>query len=233
MKFEKRDLSSKLTCNRDEITPITPDDYGSLPGLKICNKFLENSKEKTIFCIIGTTCAGKDTLVSALCEDEKFSPIVSYTDRPIRDNETDGVEHYFVSEDEMTEIINNRKDDIIAYTEIKKDEKSKGYRYLALRDELSIHNVYIIDPAGLENLKDNVKKIKTIVIDAPLEVRLERAAKRKDKKEEVMKRVENESKMFEDFINSKDYELYIDNSSFDNFEKNIKILREFCNSYLD
>ena len=133
----------------------------------------------------------------------------------------------------MTEIINNRKDDIIAYTEIKKDEKSKGYRYLALRDELSIHNVYIIDPAGLKNLKDNVKKIKTIVIDAPLEVRLERAAKRKDKKEEVMKRVENESEMFEDFINSKDYNLYIDNFSFDNFEKNIKIIREFCNSYLD
>ena len=120
------------------------------------NKYIE-----PIFCIMGRTCSGKDSLVKALCEEvgKKYniSPVVSYTDRPKRDNETEGVEHYFCTTERFNEIKKIRKPAIMAYTQIKKDENSEGYQYMALIDDLEAHNIYIIDPNGYEDLQRRKK----------------------------------------------------------------------------
>lgn len=56
-----------------------------------------------IFCLIGKSCSGKDTLFKMLINDEKLNlkPIISYTTRPIRDNEKNGEEYYFISKDTL------------------------------------------------------------------------------------------------------------------------------------
>ena len=48
---------------------------------------------KKLCCIIGMSCSGKDSLVRAVERELGLQPVVSYTTRPRRDNETDGVEH--------------------------------------------------------------------------------------------------------------------------------------------
>ena len=61
-----------------------------------------------IFLIIGPSSSGKDTIyrkVKELYED--FKPIILYTNRPIRENETNGIDYNFVSLDE----INRMSDD--------------------------------------------------------------------------------------------------------------------------
>ena len=52
--------------------------------------------KKTLFCIAGETCSGKDTLVSELIKKnpDVLKAVCSYTTRPKRDNETEGKEHY-------------------------------------------------------------------------------------------------------------------------------------------
>ncbi len=56
-----------------------------------------------IFCIIGKSSTGKDTVFKRLLErrDLGLLNIISYTTRPIRENETEGIEYYFT--DEKTE----------------------------------------------------------------------------------------------------------------------------------
>ena len=56
-----------------------------------------------IFYIIGKSASGKDKLYHMLTTDETLglAEIVSYTTRPIREKETNGVEYNFVSEEEL------------------------------------------------------------------------------------------------------------------------------------
>lgn len=54
----------------------------------------------TIFCLMGKSSSGKDTIYKRLLtrDDLALSRIVPYTTRPIRGNETDGVEYHFCDE---------------------------------------------------------------------------------------------------------------------------------------
>lgn len=56
-----------------------------------------------IFCLIGKSSCGKDTLYKRILSEENLplKTLVSYTTRPIRSGETNGVEYYFLSEDEL------------------------------------------------------------------------------------------------------------------------------------
>lgn len=54
-----------------------------------------------LFCLIGKSGSGKDTIFRNLIEDKDLGllPVVTYTTRPKRDNETDGNEYFFVNEE--------------------------------------------------------------------------------------------------------------------------------------
>lgn len=56
-----------------------------------------------IFCLMGKTSSGKDTIYKRLMEDEelRLMRIVPYTTRPIRQGEQEGVEYHFVTEAQM------------------------------------------------------------------------------------------------------------------------------------
>ena len=53
-----------------------------------------------IFCLMGKSSTGKDTIYKRLLEDQELGlqRIVPYTTRPIREGEQEGVEYHFVSE---------------------------------------------------------------------------------------------------------------------------------------
>ena len=171
--------------------------------------------KKQIFCFVGETNSGKDTIVNRICEmDKRFSTVISYTSRPKRDNETDGVEHHFVDSDTIKDIMTNRPDDVVAYTKISQDLFSSGYEYLATIDELDKGNIYIIDPHGIEYLRSkfgDIYEIIAIYIYAPLEIRRKRAKNRSDYTAEFAKRVENESVQFDHYYRHKKYDYIIYN----------------------
>ncbi|WP_234124586.1 nucleoside/nucleotide kinase family protein [Clostridium hydrogenum] len=54
-----------------------------------------------IFCVMGKSSSGKDTIFKALRDDKALmlKPIITYTTRPKRINETDGIEYHFINED--------------------------------------------------------------------------------------------------------------------------------------
>lgn len=56
-----------------------------------------------LFYIMGKSSSGKDTVYSRLLSDHELNlrPFIIYTTRPIRSNETDGVQYYFVTEKDL------------------------------------------------------------------------------------------------------------------------------------
>ncbi len=59
-----------------------------------------------IYCMMGKSSSGKDTLYKMLLEDEALSlkTVVPYTTRPMRAGERDGVEYYFCDEARLMEL---------------------------------------------------------------------------------------------------------------------------------
>lgn len=59
-----------------------------------------------IYVVIGKSATGKDTIYKKLIQDTDLSlqTIVSYTTRPIRSQETEGIEYHFVSDQELLKI---------------------------------------------------------------------------------------------------------------------------------
>ena len=58
-----------------------------------------------IFCVMGKSSSGKDTIYKKLKEEYKnLLPITMYTTRPIRNGEHEGVEYYFVSNEKFNEM---------------------------------------------------------------------------------------------------------------------------------
>ena len=59
-----------------------------------------------LICIMGKSASGKDTIYKRLLQDEELGlkTIVSYTTRPMREGEQDGVEYHFVTEAKLEEL---------------------------------------------------------------------------------------------------------------------------------
>lgn len=59
-----------------------------------------------IYCIMGKSSSGKDTLFKLLLSDEdlQLKTIVPYTTRPMRADETEGVEYFFCDEERLNKL---------------------------------------------------------------------------------------------------------------------------------
>lgn len=64
-----------------------------------------------IFCLMGKSSSGKDTIFKAINDDKDLDlkPIISYTTRPKRINETDGIEYFFINKDELSKFERENK----------------------------------------------------------------------------------------------------------------------------
>ena len=123
-------------------------------------------KRKKIFCIVGESCSGKDSLVRKLIDYDKetFRTVKSYTNRPMRDGEKDGEEHYFLNDEDFEKKLCEEKSNIAAYTKISSKENTQGYEYFATLDEVMNSSIYIIDPKGIEYLKEKLYEKMDIIV---------------------------------------------------------------------
>ncbi len=64
-----------------------------------------------IFCLVGKSGSGKDTLFSKIIDNsqKKLVPIIPHTTRPKRSNEIDGLTYHFVSDEQLKAYVNENK----------------------------------------------------------------------------------------------------------------------------
>lgn len=191
-----------------------------------------------IFCIMGKSSSGKDTIFKELKKDKNLNlkGIISYTTRPKRMTETNGVEYFFINEEKLKEYKHNNR--IIECREY--DTVDGKWYYCTMDDgqiDLSKQNyLIIITLEAYKNLKKKFGDNNIVPIYVTLDdgLRLKRAVEREMKQaepnyEEVCRRFLADSADFSDdklkTCNiSKSYINYNLNECIDNIKNDIKKL---------
>lgn len=179
---------------------------------------MTKNKEHVVICVMAQSAAGKDKLVTELCNRNGWSQLISYTTRPKRTNEGDT--HIFINEDEYQAIKETGK--IAAYTNI------NGYHYFSTVDQLYQNDFYIIDPIGVQSLKAlNLPdlRIVTVYINVPEDVRKERAKMRGDDTNIYRSRCLSEKQQFRDMLKDADFDYSVSNLD---FPKAYSVLKWIC-----
>ncbi len=135
-------------------------------------------KKYNIIGIMGKAGSGKDTLCKALLKQPQFKeakPIIHTTTRPIRENEIDGIDYYFLTIDEFSNEVLNGK--ILEATIF------NNWHYGTSIDSLVLNglNIGVFNPTSCEALRENKEiNLKLICIEANDKDRLLRQLNRED-----------------------------------------------------
>ena len=178
----------------------------------------KNIENKGILIVISSPSgAGKTSICKELLKlDRKIRPSISVTTRKPRNNETDGVDYIFVSDDDFNEQIS--KGNFLEYANV----FSNKYGTLASTTEKLLSDNYDvlfdIDWQGTQQLSQNNNNILTIFILPPNKAEIERRLKKREtENSESINIVSERMSKFEDELSHwKEYDYVVTN---DNFEK--------------
>ena len=95
--------------------------------------------------ILGESGSGKTTLQKYICNHTNMQKAISHTTRPMRDGEVNGIDYYFVNDDEYIDMLNNN-----LFCE------SANYRsgfYSLAKNEIKDNTVFVATPSGLRRMK--------------------------------------------------------------------------------
>lgn len=149
-----------------------------------------------IFCIIGKTGTGKSTIAKEVSYALNIPIIVSYTSRPKRINEKEGIDYHYVDNEYFKK---NRKDfiDLREYTVA----TGEIWRYGIRKNQIQKKKDYIVvvDVQGFYNLSKHFKT-KAVVIDSYDNIIIQRLEQRGDTKEETVRRLEDDKKRLTEFL---------------------------------
>ena len=143
--------------------------------------------DDVLVLLVGRSGSGKTTLEETL-ELVGFKSVKSYTTRPPRYEGEDS--HIFISKEEFDALENK-----MGYTEF------NGYEYCATKEQLDEANIYVIDPSGVEYLKEHYhgKKVFILYLNARRSVCEERMIDRGDKYSQMVERLKNDDMEFNGF----------------------------------
>lgn len=181
------------------------------------------------FLVVGKSSSGKDTLVNYVCEELGLQQLKSCTTRPVRcENENT---HVFITPEESKLI--QSVEEIIAYTKIGK------FEYFATYSQFINSDIYIIDPNGVQYLKDKYEqellddgiRLVIIYIYTDDDLRVQRAMLRNNDIRVYNQRCIDEAEQFnkfEDCIDNYDFIIY--NNNGEHAKRDIKWVVELYNS---
>lgn len=138
-----------------------------------------------IFCLMGKSSSGKDTIFKELKDDRDLNlkPIISYTTRPKRVSETQGIEYFFIAKDKLDEL---EKDNKVIEKRVYHTVHGDWY-YCTINDgqiDLDRNDYLLITTLeSYKSLRDYFgnDKVHPLYVDIEDGIRLERALQREKK----------------------------------------------------
>jgi guanylate kinase len=152
--------------------------------------------------ICGKGGSGKDHLRKILVE-QGLNYSVSVTSRPIRLNETDGIDYTFLSKDEASQLIDSG--DLYEYCVFNE------WIYGTKKELFHSCNLFILTPKGISQIREEDRKDTVVVyLDISESIRKERLSVRGDA-DSVERRLAADDEDFKDFC---DWDLMIGDHNF-------------------
>ena len=166
--------------------------------------------------------AGKTTLVKLLSEKKNFQISISHTTRRPRENETDGKDYFFISEEEFKNLIN--KSEFLEYAKVFGNFYGSTLSPVKENLEKGKNVIFDIDWQGTQQIKNKKLKYKLItffVLPPSKEVLFNRLSNR-DMKDKVI--VEERMKEFNrDVLHWENYDYVVINDKIET------CFQEICN----
>lgn len=139
--------------------------------------------------IIGPSACGKTQIVNQLIEKYHFKKLVTYTTRPIRIGEVNGIDYHFVTTNEFEEKI--KHDFFLEY--VKYNHNYYGTSFSDLKED----KVVIIEAEGLKKYIEKARnKIKIVYIRCSKPIRRIRMMNRHDDIESIEERLVSDDSIF-------------------------------------
>ena len=153
--------------------------------------------------LVGKAASGKDNLRRRF-ESRGFRYAVSYTTRPPREGEVDGVDYIFLSPEKAQEMIDNGN--FYEYVEF------NGWIYGTTKSQFWGDDLFIMTPKGISHIEEKDRKKSFIIyLDIPVDTRTERLKNRDMPGDSLERRILADEM---DFTGFSDYDLRITNSDF-------------------
>ena len=147
----------------------------------------------------GPSASGKTEVAKILAKKFGITKVITTTTRPMRINEVNKVDYFFVDVDRFQEMI--KEDLFVEYAFY------NGNYYGSTKDQIACHKCLVVEAKGLNAylaLKD--EHIVTFLLKSYEKTRYNRMIARGDKPEDALKRIENDKTYFNNKVmNSGDY----------------------------
>lgn len=132
--------------------------------------------------LVGESASGKSTIEKILANKYGYKKTVSYTTRPPRDGEVNGVDYHFISEDEYVEKFNSKY--------FVETGAYNGWLYGTTKNQYDENTVCVLTPHGLRQIKKNFgqEDIVSFYIKVPRRDRLIKILERGDNIDEAIRR---------------------------------------------
>lgn len=137
----------------------------------------------------GASATGKTEIAKVLASKYGIVKVITTTTRPMRINEVDGKDYFFVTKEQFEEMIRN--DEFVEFTIY------NGNYYGSTKSQIGDNKCIVTDPEGLKaysRLED--KSIITFFLNADENTRLYRMLQRGDNDSDALKRIKNDKKVF-------------------------------------
>ncbi len=155
--------------------------------------------------LVGKGSSGK-TLLKKRFIERGFKESISYTTRPPRDGEHDGIDYHFIDDATFLSMIEKKE-----FVEWNFYSDKKWYYGTTLR-EFNKSEIFILTPSGVKSLSnEDRKKCFVIYLDVPLKVRKQRLNDRGDESDLPARRLRTDEKDFKGFT---DYDMLVKNHDF-------------------
>jgi guanylate kinase len=155
-----------------------------------------------VIILTGESASGKSTIETILSDKYGYKKTVSYTTRPMREGEVDGVDYYFISQDEFTEKFNNN-----FFIEV---GSYNGWFYGTTSEQYTDDTVCVLTPHGLRQIKKKLGgnlNINTFYIKVPRRDRLIKILERGDNIDEAIRRNQSDVGQYDGIEDEVDYVL--------------------------
>lgn len=154
------------------------------------NPYNPNHSEPLMIVISGPSGVGKDTVIQAMKKRiTDLHVVVTATTRKPRENEVDGVDYFFVSQDQFAEMI--EQDELLEYAVVYNDFKGIPKAQVRLALESGNDVMMRVDVQGAATLREIYPEVLLIFLTVQDEKELENRLfqRKKDKPEEIKLRI--------------------------------------------